>query len=139
MIRLADARAARQEQRAAERHRTSVPGRLVWKDARRATRFASVLISDASEQGVFVECLSGTAIPLYRLVHLQAERGARGHEDLPEPLRQGRVLSAVYRIGPLRSSTGLPQGYALRLLVEPRRRGATRAIRPAPAPAEVSA
>ena len=139
-IRLEDARAGRRDQRGAERRRTSVPGRLVWRDARRATRFASVLIRDASEQGVFVECLSGTAIPLYRLVFLQAERGVRGHEELPEPLRQGRVLSAVYRIGPLRSSTGLPQGYALRLLVEPRRRrGTANSTRHASTPAEVYA
>ncbi len=36
-------------------------------------------------------------------------------------LRQGKVLSAVYRVGPYKSSTGTPQGYALRLLVEPKR------------------
>lgn len=101
-----------------------MPGRLVWRDARRATRFATVLIRDISEHGAFVECLGGTAIPLYRLVVLQAERGARGHEDLPEPLRLGRVLSAVYRVGPPHVSTGIPQGYGLRLLVEPRRRRA---------------
>jgi hypothetical protein len=31
------------------------------------------------------------------------------------------VLSAVYRVGPYRSATGTPAGYALRLLVEPKR------------------
>ena len=45
-----------------------------------------------------------------------------GTRSCPNRSVRGRVLSAVYRIGPLRSSTGLPQGYALRLLVEPRRR-----------------
>ena len=39
--------------------------------------------------------------------------------DVPAVL-QGKVLSAVYRVGPYKSSTGTPQGYALRLLVEPR-------------------
>jgi hypothetical protein len=28
-------------------------------------------------------------------------------------------LSAIYRVGPYKTSTGTPQGYALRLLVEP--------------------
>jgi hypothetical protein len=36
-------------------------------------------------------------------------------------LQQGKVLSAVYRVGPYRTSSGTPQGYALRLLVEPKR------------------
>ena len=31
---------------------------------------------------------------------------------------QGKVLSAVYRVGPYKTSTGTPSGYALRLLVE---------------------
>jgi hypothetical protein len=35
---------------------------------------------------------------------------------LPEALRQGRILSAVYRVSP-RSSSGTSQGLALRLLV----------------------
>jgi hypothetical protein len=139
-IRLADSRGTRRDQRASERHRTSVPGRLVWRDARRATRFATVLIRNVSEHGVFVECLSGTPIPLYRLVVLQAERGARGQEELPEPLRQGRVLSAVYRVGPPQVSTGIPQGYGLRLLIEPRRRrGVIRDAQHRLTPAEVSA
>ena len=37
-----------------------------------------------------------------------------------EPLqRGGKVLSAVYRVGPYRSSTGTPSGYAIRLLIDP--------------------
>jgi hypothetical protein len=36
-------------------------------------------------------------------------------------LQQGKVLSAVYRVGPYKSATGTPHGYALRLLVDPKR------------------
>ena len=39
---------------------------------------------------------------------------------LPEALRQGRILSAVYRVSPGNAS-GRPQGLALRLMVDPRR------------------
>jgi hypothetical protein len=60
-------------------------------------------------------------IPLYRLVHVQIEREGREHAEVPEVLREGKVLSAVYRVGPFRRSTGAPEGYALRLLVEPQR------------------
>jgi hypothetical protein len=35
-------------------------------------------------------------------------------------LQEGKVLSAVYRVGPHKTSTGTPMGYALRLLVEPK-------------------
>jgi hypothetical protein len=118
-IRLAEP-VARRDQRSSERRRTSLPGRLVWRDARSATRFATVLIRNVSEHGAYVECISGTPIPLYRLVFLQAEHDVPGHAELPEALRNGRVLSAVYRVAPAEASTGIPQGYALRLLVEPR-------------------
>ena len=106
-------------QRAAERKPVSVPARLTWKDASGAVRFASVMTRDVSEAGVFVECEAGAAIPLYRLVHLQVERNSRGAEQLPSKLREGRVLSAVWRVGPCRRSTGTPSGYALRFLVDP--------------------
>ena len=39
---------------------------------------------------------------------------------LPPALKDGRVLSAVYRVGPCEPATGMPSGYALRLLVDPR-------------------
>jgi hypothetical protein len=142
-IRLTESVGQRSDRRAVERRRTSLPGRLVWRDGRRATRFATVLIRNVSESGAYVECVSGTPIPLYRLVFLQAEREAPGHADLPGPLREGRVLSAVYRVAPPQPSTGVPQGYALRLLVESRQRGTATsgAHRAAPqaAPAGVSA
>ena len=53
------------------------PGQIVWKDARGTTRMASVVTRDVSEHGVLVDCLSGTPIPLYRLVHFQVDREAR--------------------------------------------------------------
>ncbi len=99
----------------------------MWKDGRGATRFTSVVTRDVSDQGVFVQCESGAAIPLYRLVHLQLEREARERSDIPTSLRQGKVLSAVYRVGPYRSSTGTPDGYALRLMIEPETRGSCHA------------
>jgi hypothetical protein len=52
-------------------------------------------------------------------VHLQIEKSARATADLPQVLQQGKVLTAVYPVGPCRQSTGTPEGYALRLLVEP--------------------
>jgi hypothetical protein len=113
------------EQRVAARRRVGCPGRLVWKDARSATRFASVLIRDVSETGAYVECLNGTPIPLYRLVFLQPEQG-RQHEDELPVLRQTKILAAVYRIGSPRPSSGTPQGYALRLLIEPRHTATSR-------------
>jgi hypothetical protein len=87
---------------------------------------------DVSEAGVFVECEAGAAIPLYRLVHLQVERNTRGIEQLPSRLREGRVLSAVWRVAPCRRSTGTPSGYALRFLVDP---GVSAAVSPARVPA----
>jgi hypothetical protein len=105
--------------RASERHRLAVPGRLTWKDARGMPRFASVVTRDVSDIGVYLECRAADAIPLYRLVYFQVERDGRDLSRLPEPLREGRVLSAVYRVGPAEPSTGTPSGYALRLLVDP--------------------
>jgi hypothetical protein len=52
-------------------------------------------------------------------VHLQVERSNQNTAQLPARLREGRVLSAVWRVAPCRRSTGTPSGYALRFLVEP--------------------
>ena len=106
-------------QRSSERRTVSVPARLTWKDASGAVRFISVTTRDVSEAGMFVECEAGAAIPLYRLVHLQVERSTRMTEALPIRLREGLVLSAVWRVAPCRRSTGTPSGYALRFLVDP--------------------
>ena len=108
-------------QRAAERVAVSLPARLTWKDQRGAARFATVVTRNVSEYGVLVECQSAFSIPLYRLVHLQLERDSRDAEVLPISLRQGRVLSAVYRVSPATAS-GRPQCLALRLMVDPKRK-----------------
>lgn len=115
--------------RSSERVPVTVPARITWKDTSGAVRFASVMTRDISEAGVFVECEAGAAIPLYRLVHLQVERGVSMSQQLPMKLREGRVLSAVWRVAPCRRSTGTPSGYALRFLVEPTVSAAQRAPR----------
>ena len=117
---------AQRRTRIGKRLKMRVPGRLTWRDATGALRFVSVMTRDVSDVDVFVECQVPASIPLYRLVHFQLER-PREAAELPLVLQQGKVLSAVYRVGPYKSSTGTPQGYALRLLVEP----ATRAALPA--------
>ena len=111
--------------RIGSRRRLAIPGRLTWRDATGTLRFTSVVTRDISENDAFVECQMPASIPLYRLVHLQIERTGRDCADLPAVLQHGKVLSAVYRVGPYRSSTGTPQGYALRLLVDPMRKTTT--------------
>lgn len=112
--------------RRTERRRVALPGRVTWRDARGVQRFASVITRDVSDAGVYLECRSGETIPLYRLVYLQIEREGRGDVGLPVPLKDGRVLSAVYRVGPCEPATGTPSGYALRLMVPPQADAATR-------------
>jgi hypothetical protein len=103
----------------AERRPLVLPGRVTWKDSRGTTRFACVQTRDISETGVFIEWNESASIPMYRLVSFQIERDVRHIDILPAALRSGRVLSAVYRQAPYRKSTGTPQGYGLRLLIEP--------------------
>lgn len=107
--------------RIATRRKVRIPGRLTWRDGSGTLRFVSVMTRDVSDVDVFVECQVPASIPLYRLVHFQLERPAREAADLPSVFQQGKVLSAVYRVGPYTSATGTPQGYALRLLVDPTR------------------
>ena len=107
--------------RTTERQSVALPARLTWKDQRGATRFASVVTRNVSEFGVYVECRALVSIPLFRLVQLQLEADVRATDHVPDALRQGRILSAVYRVSPPRPS-GVPQGLALRLMVDPRRR-----------------
>jgi hypothetical protein len=108
-------------QRIGNRRRVSVPGRLTWRDSSGTLRFVSVTTRDISDVDAFVECDRPASIPLYRLVHFQVEAPARGGREIPEALQRGQVLSAVYRVGPYQSATGTPAGYALRLMVEPKR------------------
>ena len=120
---IASARAATPESRnrIGDRRKLRVPGRLTWRDAKGALRFVSVVTRDVSEVDAFVECQAPTSIPLYRLVHFQVERSDRDCPELPAVLQHGKVLSAVYRVGPYRPSSGTPLGYALRLLIDPAR------------------
>jgi hypothetical protein len=111
--------------RIGNRRKLRVAGRLTWRDASGALKFVSVVTCDVSDVDAFVECQVPASIPLYRLVHFQIERPGRDCAELPPVLQHGKVLSAVYRVGPYRSSTGTPQGYALRLLVDPGRKAAT--------------
>ncbi len=102
------------------RVQVSLPGHITWKDSRGAIRFASIRTRDVSENYAFVECLSGSPIPLYRLVHLQIDDHAQGvPAGLPPALARGKALSAVFRVAPALPSTGLPEGYLLRLLTPP--------------------
>lgn len=105
--------------RGADRRAVALSARLTWKDQRGAARFASAVTRDISELGVFVECQAGITIPMFRLVQFQLERDARDGL-LPSALRQGRVLSAVYRVSPAKGPSGR-QGFALRLMVDPKR------------------
>jgi hypothetical protein len=107
------------DKRSTERRPVALPARLTWKDQRGATRFATVVMRNVSDYGVYVECQSPVSIPLFRLVQFQLERDARDADALPGSLQHGRVLSAVYRVSP--GSTSRPQGLALRLMVDPRR------------------
>ena len=102
-----------------QRRSIVLPGRVTWKDSRGTTRFASVMTRDISDTGVFIEWHEPTSIPLYRLVTFQLERDARNADGLPAALRTGKVLSAVYRAGQFQKSTGTPDGYGLRLLIDP--------------------
>lgn len=111
-------------QRAADRRAVALPARLTWKNQRGTACFASVIARNVSEYGVYVECRSAVAIPLYRLVQFQLEREVRESDSLPDSLRQGRILSAVYRVSPP-PQYGAPYGLALRLMVDPRHRVAT--------------
>ena len=111
------------DKRSADRQAVALAARLTWKDQRGTTRFASVTARNVSACGVYVECHSPVSIPLYRLVQFQMERESREAGSVPDALRQGRILSAVYRVSPPTASR--PQGLALRLMVDPRRNATT--------------
>jgi hypothetical protein len=114
-----------EQKRSAERSALTIPARLTWKDQRGTTRFASVVTRNISEYGVYVETQSPVSIPLYRLVQFQLEREVRETAGLPASLRDGRQLSAVYRI--TRPTPDGRQGLALRLMVDPRQHRTTAA------------
>jgi hypothetical protein len=105
--------------RVGNRLKVAVAGRLTWRDTNGTLRFASVVTRDVSETDAFVECQGPASIPKFRLVHFQLERAAQSRTDLPAALRAGKLLSAIYRVGPCESTTGTPKGYAIRLLTPP--------------------
>jgi hypothetical protein len=119
-LRLVQGGHGRGDRRASERVPLSIPGQIVWKDARGKTQMASVVTRDISETGVSIECRVNTSLPLYRLVYFQVDRAARNRPDLPLALRKQTVLSAVFRVGASSELTGRPLDYGLRLLVEPK-------------------
>jgi hypothetical protein len=106
--------------RATARTPVALPARLTWKDQRGSDRFASVIVRDLSDTGVFVELPSPIAINVFRLAHVQIERQLRESEGVPAVFRQSRLMAAVYRVRPATRAGG-KQGIALRLLVPPRR------------------
>ncbi len=106
------------DKRAAERRAVSLPARLTWKDARGTMRFATGVARNVSDFGVYIECQTPVALPLYRIVQVQIERDGTASTALPAALLRGRVLSAVYRISP--PSMSKRQGIALRLMIDPR-------------------
>jgi hypothetical protein len=116
----APAQPVQTDKRSVERRAINLPARLAWKDQRGVSRFASVVTRDISDAGVYVECLTPLSLPLFRLVQFQLEPSLRTTLDLPEPLRHGRILSAVYRVSP--PSRTARTGLALRLMIEPKRR-----------------
>lgn len=107
-------------QRVAERREVALPARLTWRDQRGAERFASVVIRNVSEIGAYVESPTPLALSLFRLVQCQLERDLRDSSLAPSALRQGRVLTAVYRVTRPAGASGR-QGIALRLMVDPKR------------------
>ena len=94
----------------------TLPALLIWNDRRGITRRAYAVTRNVSDQGVYIECSSGVSIPLYRLVLFGLERHVRHANRLPECLRQGHILSAVYRVTVPKSSDDRV-GLALRLIV----------------------
>ena len=82
--------------RSGDRRRAAFQARLTWRDASGAMRFASVVTRNVSDTDVFVECQMPTSIPLYRLVHLQLERGQHDSPDVPVALRAPATILAIW-------------------------------------------
>jgi len=99
-----------------ERHVVTLPALLTWKDRSGVTRLANAVTRNVAEQGVYVECSSDVSIPLFRLVLFRLEAQLRVSDVLPESLRHGWILSAVYRVT-LPKSSDQPVGLALRLIM----------------------
>ena len=112
-----------EERRAARRRQLSLAGQLTWREADGTERSAQIRTRDVSRYGAFIDCVGGCGdLPLYRLVELRLDEAVRNRDDVPTTLKQPRVPAAVYRVGEPKRTNGLPDGYALRLLVKPARR-----------------
>jgi len=81
-------------------------------------RFATGVARNVSDFGMYVECHTPVSIPLYRIVQVQIDREGMASGAVPAALVRGRVLSAVYRVS--QASMSQRQGFALRLMVDPR-------------------
>jgi hypothetical protein len=112
--------------RAIKRQDIVVPARLTWRDHLGMRRFATVATRNVSDFGVFVECPTRLVLPLYRLVHFEIEPAIRACAGVPETLRHGRVLAAVYRV--THDSRTCRHGIALRLMIDPMQYEAATAI-----------
>jgi hypothetical protein len=108
------------DRRSWNRRPLDVPGLLTWRDARGTMRFASIVARNLSDFGAFVECETLASIPLYRLVTLQLDAAAARKASVRSELATDKVLAAIYRAVPAEPARGTRQGYALRLLIEPR-------------------
>ena len=102
-----------------DRRAVALPARLTWKDQRGAARFASAVTRDVSEVGVFVECQAGVTIPMFRLVQFQLERDARD-ASLPTRAPPGPRACLPSTASQPASGPSGRQGFALRLMVDPR-------------------
>ena len=60
---------------------------MTWTGAIGDERSAGIRTENVSERGVLLECLSDTAIPIYRLVSLSLSPRARERKELPNALR----------------------------------------------------
>ena len=108
--------------RGTERRAVALPARLTWKDQRGTTRLPASSTRNVSEFGVYVECQSPVSIPLFRLVQFQLERDVRESDALPGVAAAGpRARRRLPRVAADRARQ--PQGLALRLMVDPKRRG----------------
>ena len=94
------------QSRVGNRRKVQLRGRLTWRDAGGVLRFASVVTKDVSDVDAFVECQAPASIPLYRLVHFQLERTGYDCPEVPAARPPGKILSAVYRVGPHRARVG---------------------------------
>ena len=100
--------------RASERRRVALPARLMWKDQRGTTRFASAVTRDVSEFDVYVETQSVLSIPPSFRSSNRATPWTR-----PGSRHMSRApAGCLSRRHPLATEVA---SFALRLMVDPKR------------------